>query len=82
MKYFHRHHRKPRSIGGSGQSRNISMVPQYKHVAWHQLFCNYTAEQIAGIINEVWIDPDFELVVRRRPYEHVSKRNAKPSAKG
>ena len=57
-----RHHRKPRSKGGKDCNRNISIVPSNKHEAWHLLFSNKEPHEIAKIINEVWLDPDYHLV--------------------
>lgn len=57
-----KHHRKPRSIGGTNEPRNISHVPRNKHEAYHLLFSNCTASQIADILNAYWLDPDFFLV--------------------
>lgn len=62
-----RHHRKCRSNGGQTNDRNVVHVEQSKHQAWHTLFCNYHPEKIAHIINHVWLDPEFEFVVRRKP---------------
>lgn len=59
---LHRHHRRPRSIGGDNSNRNISLVCRDKHEAWHRLFRNHEAEDIARIINEVWLDPNKEFV--------------------
>jgi len=56
-----KHHRKPTSIGGSDQERNISFVEEQKHRAWHLLFSNMTAAEIAREINKTWLDPDYEL---------------------
>jgi hypothetical protein len=61
-----RHHRKCRSLGGSDHKRNISLVPPAQHRAWHTLFENMTPEMIAFTINEIWLDPDYEFVVRKR----------------
>jgi len=61
------HHRKPTSIGGSKRDRrNHSYVQHIKHCAWHTLFSNHTAETIIRIINEKYIDPDYEVVCRKR----------------
>lgn len=57
-----KHHRRPRSIGGTNDTRNISIVPRNKHESWHLLFANCTPAQIAEIINEFWLDPDYFLV--------------------
>jgi hypothetical protein len=61
-----RHHRKPRSLGGTRSRENISRIPAKKHTAWHILFQNFSAEQIAEEINRLYLDPDYELVLRRR----------------
>ena len=63
---FSRHHRLPRSIGGTDDERNISLVPRYLHEAWHSLFSNHSSETIAAIINERWLDPDYRFVVERK----------------
>jgi len=60
------HHKKPRSLGGHSDNRNLSFVPKYLHRSWHNLFSNYTPETIASIINEKWLDPDYEFVVRKK----------------
>lgn len=61
------HHRKCRSKGGSNSSHNISMVPQHKHQAYHLLFANHEPPEIARILNNIYIDPDWELIpIRKR----------------
>lgn len=60
--YHTEHHRRPRTLGGKSEPRNISKVPVNKHRAWHLLFKNHTPE-VAGIINKTYLDPDFEFVV-------------------
>jgi len=44
----------------------MSHVSTAGHQAWHTLFRNFTPHKIAEIINETWLDADFEFVVRRR----------------
>jgi hypothetical protein len=61
-----RHHRKPRSVGGSDRKDNISRIPEDLHRAWHLLFANNPPHTIANLINEFYIDPDWELTVMRR----------------
>ena len=61
-----RHHRKPKSLGGGRSKRNISLLPNKKHVAWHILFENWPAHKIAEEINQKFIDPDYQLVIVRR----------------
>lgn len=60
------HHRKPRSIGGSNETRNRILLPYNKHEAWHLLFANFTAECIAEEINKLYLDPDYVIVARKR----------------
>lgn len=60
------HHRKPRSIGGNGEPRNISRIPAKKHEAWHLLFANFHPERIAEEINKHYLDPDYQVIVVRR----------------
>ena len=60
---YNRHHRKPKSRGGGNSQRNISVVPIVQHQAWHTLFANQTAEEIAETINQTWLDPDYKFVV-------------------
>ncbi|MGA7523906.1 MAG: hypothetical protein WBW84_15750 [Acidobacteriaceae bacterium] len=66
MRTLTRHHRKPRSLGGTGEEKNISRLPPKKHAAWHILFCNWTAERIAEEINRWYGDPDYEFIVVRK----------------
>ena len=61
-----RHHKKCKSNGGGGDRRNLSFVPRKAHTHWHALFYNLEAPSIAKIINQTWLDPEWELVARRR----------------
>jgi hypothetical protein len=65
-----RHHRRPRSIGGCDQDWNISMLPEKQHQAWHTLFTNKTAFEIAEMINELYLDSRyvFEVNIRRKSH--------------
>lgn len=65
---FTRHHRRPRSIGGCDQDWNISILPEKQHQAWHTLFGNMTAFEIAKLINEKYLDSRyvFEINVRTK----------------
>lgn len=60
------HHRKPQSRGGSDDESNISIVPVRAHVAFHGLFSNLSPEAIAQVLSERWIDPDYELIARKK----------------
>ncbi len=65
-KFYDEHHRKPRSKGGTNEKRNISRVPRKIHECWHILFSNLDPQEIADIINAVWLDPDYKFIVRKR----------------
>ena len=61
-----KHHRMPKSLGGSDEDSNISSVTIVKHQAYHLLFSNGTPYDIASILNNIWIPSNYELIVRRR----------------
>ncbi len=61
-----KHHRKCLSNGGSDMSFNISNVSIVKHRAWHTLFANCTPQEICKIINNIWLDTDYEFLCRRK----------------
>jgi len=61
-----RHHRCPKSLGGGDEPKNISMVSEKAHQSWHYLAVNYTPEQIAKIITDVWLDPAWKMIAVRR----------------
>lgn len=66
MDELNTHHRKPRSIGGKSDKRNLSCVLVTQHRAWHTLFANCEPDVIARIITETWLDPDYEMVARKK----------------
>jgi hypothetical protein len=72
-KHLDVHHRRPQSKGGLSMSENLSMVDMLLHRAWHILFVNYSAKEIAAVINSTWLDPRFEFVVRRRHKSHLRR---------
>lgn len=61
-----KHHKKCKSNGGGNDRKNLSFVQRKAHTHWHALFYNYEAERIAEIINQYWLDPEWELVARRK----------------
>ena len=72
MRRSSRHHRRPRSLGGSSESSNISSVGVAEHRAWHTLFYNDEAQHICQIINDTWLDPDYEFIcVPRNPENDI-----------
>lgn len=60
------HHRKCVSNGGTDRIRNLSLVKSKQHEAYHLLFANGTPHDVAQILNDIWIDPDYELIVKKR----------------
>ena len=68
-RHFSWHHRKPRSLGGPSEARNMAELPIEKHNAWHTLFWNLQPPVIAQIINRFYLDPDYEFVVVRKSKE-------------
>lgn len=61
-----RHHRLPRSRGGhhttKGKRDNVTLVERELHRAWHLLFGNMEAPEVAAMITDTWCDPDYYLV--------------------
>jgi hypothetical protein len=60
------HHRKPKSLGGNREPKNITRLPHKIHQAWHLLFSALSPDRIAEEINKKYLDPDYEFVVRRK----------------
>lgn len=60
-----RHHRLPKSRGGTNHPRNLIRLPVELHIAWHTLVGNATAPEAAKILSD-YIDPDYVLVAQRR----------------
>lgn len=60
------HHRRPVVLGGTNESRNLSLLPKDKHRAWHILFSTSPPAHIVALINRLYLDPDYELVLKRR----------------
>jgi len=69
-----RHHRKARSHGGTNDERNISIVCQRQHSAYHHVFVNTRPEAICEALNTIWGDPDFHFfAVEKRVVKGVQK---------
>lgn len=72
-----RHHRVPRSRGGSDHTSNISIVRATEHRAFHHLFGNMTAPEIAAMLTDTWIG-DYYLVAipykKKRPKKRRVRR--------
>ncbi|MBI5046026.1 MAG: hypothetical protein HZC14_03465 [Candidatus Niyogibacteria bacterium] len=60
-RHVSQHHRRPKSLGGSGHAWNISEVEQEEHAAWHILFSNMIPEEIVAEINAMWLDRAFNF---------------------
>jgi len=52
-----KHHRKPRSLQGGDEPRNISYPPLYRHKAWHALYQDFGAKDTIALLLE-----DYELL--------------------
>ena len=61
---YNRHHRRPRSRGGGGGS-NLVVVKKARHVLWHEMFGNMTADEIAYELRHVWLEDGYQVVIRR-----------------
>ena len=59
---FERHHRKCVSNGIDNRESNISLVSKKSHIHWHALFQNMEPQEIASLINSVWISKDYTFV--------------------
>ena len=55
------HHRKCRINGGKSNKRNISIIPRKQHQAWHIITGTLQPEEIAKLLNEIYLDPDYEF---------------------
>jgi len=60
-----RHHRKARKNSGTNDQSNISMVPRKHHEAFHILFKTDSVYKIAEKLNNIWIDPEYRLIVEK-----------------
>ena len=69
-----RHHRLPRSRGGSNEARNISIVERKLHNAWHLLVGNMNAQEVARMLSDTWIDPDYYFVAVPKHKKPAKKR--------
>ena len=69
-RHYSRHHRQCRSNNGTNDDSNISIVDQKRHRLWHSLFENLKPEEIFREINEIWLPPDYEIILVRRNNEN------------
>jgi len=56
------HHRKPRNCGGKNDKRNLSWIPRQAHQSWHNCFGTHSAQTICFMINQKYLDPDYEFI--------------------
>lgn len=61
-----KHHRRMRCHNGGDEPENISLVPRKKHEAFHRLFGNMTTREIVKLLNDVWIDPLWEITAHKK----------------
>lgn len=77
-----RHHRHPRSRKNSfsrdiNNPVNISFVGIRDHRAYHRLFGNMTPPEMAEMLNDTWISPDYYLVAIPRFKKPPKKRRGR-----
>lgn len=61
------HHRLPKSRGGPSNPINYSTVPVHLHHYFNELFgSNPTAEEVALVLTNIWIDPSYEIICKLR----------------
>ena len=66
-----RHHRTPKSKGGTDLPNNISYVPEKLHNAYHLLFSTHLPHKVAQMLNDHWISNDVTMLVV--PNEYLEK---------
>lgn len=72
-----RHHRLPRSRGGTDNfpPGNVVNIEQEIHRAWHKVVTNMTAKEIAKMLSDHLIDPRYYLIaVPRKRKQPRGKR--------
>ncbi len=74
-----RHHRLPRSRGGTDNfpPENVINIEQDIHRAWHRVVGNMTAEEVAAMLTDQFIDPRFYLVAIPRKRKSPKKRRTR-----
>lgn len=73
-KHLTKHHRLPRSLGGTDEKSNVSWVSHFQHQGWHAVASNHTAPTIAHILNEKFLDPEYKFIcVRSADYHKIMK---------
>ena len=65
-KVMTKHHRKMKCHNGTDDTRNIYVVCEKKHQAFHTLFGHMNAEEIARELSKNWLDPDYYLECHKR----------------
>lgn len=75
MRKYSKHHRCPRSLNGTDDPSNISILNKKEHSAWHVFARNFSPKEIAEIINEKFLDPQWIFIARRRDAPTNSRRS-------
>lgn len=60
---YDKHHRRPKSRGGSNNHPNCVVVPRDRHKLWHLMWHNYTVEEIKTELETLWLDPDWTIIL-------------------
>lgn len=61
-----RHHRCPKSKGGSDFPPNTIRVKHSHHEAWHTLFGNKSPQEIVDDLNNIWFYPEYEVTLVKK----------------
>ena len=61
-----KHHRIPKSKTPDKRGGAIVSVPSNKHEAYHLLFDNKNPDEIAKILNDTWIDPNWVMIAIKK----------------
>jgi len=61
-----RHHKKCRANGGKTSIRNVILIQDNLHRAWHTLFGSMSGVEIARVITNVFLDPDYQMICQQK----------------
>ena len=67
MSKRNKHHRRPKSLGGTDTypRGNVKWVNSSSHILWHKMFKNMSVYEIVDEINSRWLDPAYQLKLEK-----------------
>lgn len=74
MKEMTRHHRRCRANNGKTTKRNCILIKDNLHRAYHTIFGSMTPPEVAKLLTEVYIDPDYRMVAELKPRRKRNKQ--------